>query len=322
MDSNPLVEPEASNAHSQNHPPQPPPPLIIKADELDSTGTDVSTPVPDISTPITPALQAPPFPSAQSPSNQNLTVSPKPVQVRPILRREGSNQPPPAHPIAPSPDQQPPQPGEEGAQLPTDSLSLQQLRRLVTEFPKLEPQAYAYEHTDTRSFAEEVEEWFPYSDDERYLLLRGKDTFGARWRRWATTRGAKWIDADDDMRRRFMDRLEKGMTLEHDAEVVECLAYLALGCWGDTAGLEEDMEEAQWSGISDDGFARSATQIRWMRSGCEGLVGCRAFETAFHVFRELCDSQESVGPLPPLRLDEQANHGTSESTSKRLVQQP
>ncbi|KAL8749025.1 MAG: hypothetical protein Q9199_007942, partial [Rusavskia elegans] len=288
MDNNPLVEPEASKAHSQAHPP---PPLIIKADELDSTGTDVSTPVPEISTPITPALQASPFPSAQSPSNPNLTASAKPVQVRPIFRREGSTQPPPSQAPPSSPDQ-PQQPGEEGAQLPTDSLSLQQLRRLVTEFPKLEPQAYAYEHTDTREFAEEVEEWFPYSDDERYLLLRGKDTFEARWQQWETTGGVKWIDVDDDARRRFVNSIEKGMTLENEVEVVECLAYLALGCWGDTAGLEEDMEGTQWSGISNAEFARSAAQIRWMRRGCESLVACQVFDSAFRVFRGICDSQE------------------------------
>lgn len=301
MDNNPLVEPEASKAHSQAHP-HPPPPLIIKADELDSTGTDVATPVPEISTPITPALQAPPFPSTQSPSNLNLTASPKPVQVRPILRREGSTQPPPSQAPPPSPEQ-PQQPAEEGAQLPTDSLSLQQLRRLVTEFPKLEPQAYAYEHTDTRAFAEEVEEWFPYSDDERYLLLRGKDTFEARWQQWETTGGAKWIDVDDDARRRFVDSIVKGITQKNEVEVIECLAYLALGCWGDTAGLEEDMEDTQWSGVSGGQFARSAAQIRWMRRGCESLVACQVFESAFHVFCEICDSQELVGPLPPLRFD-------------------
>ncbi|KAL8846492.1 MAG: hypothetical protein Q9221_008416 [Calogaya cf. arnoldii] len=287
MDRSPLVEPEASKAHSQAHPPPPPPPpLIIKADELDSTGTDVSTPVPEISTPITPALQAPPFPSAQSPSNPNLTASPKPVQIRPILRREGSTQPPPAQAPPPALDQPQQQQAEEGTQLPTDSLSLQQLRRLVTEFPKLEPQAYAYEHNDTRSFAEEVEEWFPYSEDERYLLLRGKETFEAQWQQREATDGAKWIDVDDNTRSRFLQDMEKGMTKGNEVELIECMSYLALGCWGDTAGLEADSEEPQ------DQFARSAAQIRWMRRGCEVLAACQTFESAFRVFRETCDGQE------------------------------
>lgn len=297
MDDNPLVEPEASKAHSESHPP-PPPPLIIKADELDSTGTDVSTPIPDISIPITPALQVPPFPSGQSPSNQNLTTSPQPVQIRPILRRKGSTRllPPQAPPPALD---QPPQQGEEGAQLPTDSLSLQQLRRLVTEFPKLEPQAYAYEHTDTRSFAEEIEEWFPYSEDERYLLLRGKETFEAQWQQRRITGGGKWIDVDDDTRRQFLHDIANKTAKDNRIEAVECLAYLALGCWGDTAGLEEATEEIQSSGVPPEQTSQSTAQMRWMRKGCELLAACQTFESTFRVFCEICDSQELVGPLPP-----------------------
>ncbi|KAL8992042.1 MAG: hypothetical protein Q9169_007418 [Polycauliona sp. 2 TL-2023] len=291
MDNNPLVEPEASKAHSQAHHPPPPPPLIIKADELDAIGTDVTTPVSDISTPITPALQAPQFPSAQSPSNQNLTTSPKPVQVRPILRREGSTRPPPSE--APPPAlSQPQQQGEDVTQLPTDSLSLQQLRRLVTEFPKLEPQAYAYDHTDTRSFAEEVEEWFPYSEEEKYLLLRGKETFEAQWQKRKITDGAKRNDVNDYTRKQFVHDIKKGMTKGNEVEVVECLAYLALGCWGDTAGLKDETEESEWSGIPAGRFTHSAAQIRSMRRGCEVLAACQSFETVFRVFHETCDSQE------------------------------
>ncbi|KAL8874727.1 MAG: hypothetical protein Q9198_006825, partial [Flavoplaca austrocitrina] len=291
MDGDPLVEPEASKAHSQSQPLPPPPPLIIKADELDSTGTDVSTPIPDISTPITPALQAPPLPSVQSPSNQNLTTSPKPVQVRPILRREGSTRPLPPQAPPPALDQLQQQ-GEEGTQLPTDSLSLQQLRRLVTEFPKLEPQAYAYEHTDTRSFAEEVEEWFPYSEDERYSLLRSKEAFEARWQQRGTTGGAKWIDVDDDTRRQFVHDITNDTAKDNKVEAVECLAYLALGCWGETAGLEYETEAIQWCGISPGQFTRSTDQIRWMRKGCELLAACKTFESTFRVFCETCNSQE------------------------------
>lgn len=298
MDDNPLVEPEASKAHCQSQP-LPPPPLIIKADELDSTGTDVSTPIPDISTPITPALQAPPFPSVQSPSNQNLTTSPKPVQVRPILRREGSTRPLPPQAPPPALDQLQQQ-GEESTQLPTDSLSLQQLRRLVTEFPKLEPQAYAYQHTDTRSFAEEIEEWFPYSEDERYLLLRGKETFEARWQQRGTTGGCKWIDADDYTRTQFVQDIAIDTAKDNKVEAVECLAYLALGCWGETAGLEDETEAIQWSGISPGQFTRSTAQIRWMGKDCEFLAACKTFESTFRVFCETCDSQELVGPLLPL----------------------
>ncbi|KAL8921613.1 MAG: hypothetical protein Q9172_003938 [Xanthocarpia lactea] len=292
MDEDPLVEPEASKARSQASPPPPPPPLVIKADELDSTGTDVSTPVPDFSTPITPALQAPPLHPAQSLVRHDLTASPKPVHARPILRREGSTPAPPSQPPPLTP-QQPQQESEEGAQLPTDSLSLQQLRRLVTEFPKLEPQAYAYQHADTRSFAEEVEEWFPYSEDERHLLLRAKETFETQWKQWDTSHSAKWVDADESSRRLFLRDIVKDCNVqEEEIEVIDCLAYLALGCWGDTAGLVEEPEEDHWIGTPTGQFARPASQIKWMRRGCESLVACGAFQYAFHLLRRTCDSQE------------------------------
>ncbi|KAL8788999.1 MAG: hypothetical protein Q9213_001408 [Squamulea squamosa] len=298
MDNEPCVEPEASRAHSEAQAPPPPPPLIIKADELDSTGAGVSTPVHNLPTPITPALQAPPSRpthsahSAQSSSRLNLTASPRPVQARPILRREVSIPAPPSQP-PPHPPAQPQQHGQEGAQLPADSLSLQQLRRLVTEFPKLEPQAYAYEHADTRSFVEEVEEWFPYSEEERYLLLRARETFEAQWKQHDTVHGAKWIEASAEMRRQFVyNILQDNSAQATEIEVVNCLAYLALGCWRDTAGLEEEMEDNQWRGTPTAQFARSASQIKWMRKGCEILTACGAFQYAFRVLRRTCESQE------------------------------
>ncbi|KAL8696549.1 MAG: hypothetical protein Q9224_002735, partial [Gallowayella concinna] len=283
------AEPEASRAQAQA--PIPPPPLIIKADELDATGTDVSTPVPDVSTPITPALQAPPFYPTQS-SQQTLTASPRPVQARPILRREGSTPAPPSQPPPPTPEQQQQQqqqaPSEEAGQLPTDSLSLQQLRRLVTEFPKLEPQAYAYEHADTRSFVEEVEEWFPYSEDEKYLLLRGKEVFERTWKRWDSRDGAKWIDANEESRRLFVRNVVDDCHLqEKESEAVECLSYLALGCWGDTAGLEEktgidkaetDSKRDHWGRIPPSQSPQTTLQIKWMREGGETLAACGAFQ--------------------------------------------
>ncbi|KAL8798539.1 MAG: hypothetical protein Q9200_007751, partial [Gallowayella weberi] len=203
-------------------------------------------------------------------------------------------------------------PSEESGQFPTDSLSLQQLRRLVTEFPKLEPQAYAYEHADTRSFVEEVEEWFPYSEDEKYLLLRGREVFEKTWKRWHSRDGPRWMDASEESRRLFVRNVvDDTRSQEKEVEAVECLSYLALGCWGDTAGQEEETRKDEAENVSDgdhrDGIpaaqsTRTTLQIKWMREGCEILAACGAFQGAFDVFRRMCDSQESVSPLPQLRL--------------------
>ncbi|KAI4177548.1 MAG: hypothetical protein LQ348_005808 [Seirophora lacunosa] len=289
-------------AASPTQPPKPPPPLIIKADELDSTGTDVSTPVPDASTPITPALQVPPLNPPRSLSPQPISASTRPAPARPILRREASTPAPPSQP-PPQPPQQRQQPSDDDSNA-TDSLSLQQLRHLVTNLPRLEPQAYAYEHADTRSFAEEVEEWFPYSEEERYMLLRGKEAFETQWERWQGGSASKWTQVEDKDRESFLQNVIKAIGSKDDeVDSVECLAYLAMGCWGETAGVDgekseekggDDPETAQWGGIEQGQWTKSAAQIKWIRRGCQLLVECGAAQVLFKVLRKACDGEQEA----------------------------
>ncbi|KAL8708144.1 MAG: hypothetical protein Q9220_006905 [cf. Caloplaca sp. 1 TL-2023] len=307
MDNVPLVEPEASQAPA----PTPPPPLIIKADELDATGTDVSTPIPDVSTPITPALQAPPLQPPQMSSPQSFSTSPRAAPARPILRREGSTSAPPAQPPPPTPQQQQQQAAAGEGQQPTDSLSLLQLRRLVTDFPKLTSQDYTSEKFDTRSFAEEVDEWFAYSDAESYLLLRSKIAFETRWKQKRDVQRTGWIDAKLEIQTQFVqDLVDEGKRGSKQVEVVECLAYLALGDWGDTAGLEDERQSEigskgniprdEWGRIPAGQYTHSRVQIKWMRKGCETLTACGALQLAFDIFRETYNSQEENYDTPEL----------------------
>src|ERR1035441_6708880 len=60
---------------------------------------------------------------------------------RPQLQR---NQPQP-----PPPHQPPPPPAPQQIGNPNDSLSLMQLRRIVTEFPKIDPTSYAFTYADS-----------------------------------------------------------------------------------------------------------------------------------------------------------------------------
>ncbi|KAL8720229.1 MAG: hypothetical protein Q9181_007944 [Wetmoreana brouardii] len=312
MEDNPLVEPEATHAQA----PQPPPPLIIKADELDPTGTDVSTPVPDVSTPITPALQGPPLQPPHLLSGQPLSTSPRAAPIRPILRREGSTPAPPSQPPPPAPQQQ--QQASEVGQQPTDSLSLLQLRRLVTDLPKLESQAYAYEHADARSFAEEVEEWFPYSEEEKYMLLKGREAFETQWERRKGVGAPKWTNSDEMERVQFVKDVIAEVEKQDGAiEGVDSLAYIAMGCWGETAGLEEkgagdptkeSVEEEQWGGTLLSQHSQSTRQIKWIRKACELLASCRAAQCLFDVLRKACDSEQEADQAtdaPPLNEEEQ-----------------
>ncbi|KAL8964362.1 MAG: hypothetical protein Q9183_004504, partial [Haloplaca sp. 2 TL-2023] len=312
MEGEPLVEPEASHAKA----PAPPPPLIIKADELDTTGTDVSTPVPDVSTPITPALEAPQGQPASSLSGQPLSSSPRAVPVRPILRREGSTPAPPLQPPPPAPPQQEQQPSTDSGPQPTDSLSLLQLRQLVTQFPKLEPQAYAYDHADTRSFAEEVDEWYPYSEEEKYMLVRGKEAFEKLWKRKRKGNEVRWTGTTEEERRAFVYDLVKDVERQDGTVVgVESLAYIAMGCWGETAGLREGDDQVGKENVKEtpgapllDEYSQSTVQIKWMSKGCELLAKCRAVQCLFDTLRRTCDSEQE---------SDQATDGASSNEGRR-----
>jgi hypothetical protein len=83
-----------------------------------------------------------------------------------------------------------------------------QLRRIVTEFPKIDPTSYAFTYADTASYEEEVDEWFSYNDAEYLRLHRAKDTFERRWKKFA---GKPWLEADRGQREKFVEREVNGV---------------------------------------------------------------------------------------------------------------
>jgi hypothetical protein len=167
------------------------------------------------------------------------------LAARPGLRREGSI-PAPSQPPPPAPAPPPESNGELGN--PTDSLSLMQLRRLVTEMPRVEPTPYAFVYQDAASLPEELEEWFAYSVEERARILKAQSSFAAEWgayNNWVFTgedEGAlDWMKTTPEKRRDFMKKLLAGLE-EHDLDKrlrqLEALVYLVLGCWHETAGIQ------------------------------------------------------------------------------------
>ncbi|KAI4158008.1 MAG: hypothetical protein LQ342_007832 [Letrouitia transgressa] len=288
MDSpSPFTEPDASI-----------PPRIVEADELDSSGSDISTPI---------AQTASPKPILRSPS--------KPAAVRPILCRDGSAPAPPpagvppAIPSGPNSAQNQGVSGEEG--LPTDSLSLLQLRRLVTDLPKFEPKGYAYVYADTRGFGEEVEEWFGYSEEENYVLLKGREAFEFLWK------GKKsWMEAGDEDKEQFVKSCLAQIGREDSKWIkpLEALGYVALGVWGETAGLEKASSDVdEWQEETKEGYAKSKLQMMWMRNNVGLLCRCGSAETVFTILRRVCESEQDANESFKLSL------GGDEDASAKLV---
>jgi hypothetical protein len=155
---------------------------------------------------------------------------------RPQLHRN-QPQPPPLH--------QPPPPPSSQQGNPTDSLSLMQLRRIVTEFPKIDPTSYAFTYADTATFEEEVDEWFSYNDAEFRRLHRAKDTFERRWKKFA---GKEWAEADLAERGKFLKQESKGLLatdLRRRCKSLQTILHVMLGVWHENAGKVEEAVESK-----------------------------------------------------------------------------
>lgn len=153
--------------------------------------------------------------------------APQPTSVpmgRPQLQR---NQP------APPPPHQPPPPPSPN---PNDSLSLMQLRRIVTEFPKVDPTSYAFTYADTATFEEEVDEWFSYNDAEYKRLQKARDTFERRWRKVSEK---PWLESGDCQK--FVQREVNGLhatDLRRRCKSLQTVLHIVLGVWDETAGIK------------------------------------------------------------------------------------
>ena len=170
-----------------------------------------------------------PAPSQPAPASN-------PPAGRPQLSR---NQPQP-----PPPHQPPPPPAPQQVGNPQDSLSLMQLRRIVTEFPKTDPISYAFTYGDTATFEEEVDEWFSYNEAEFRRLHRAKDTFGRRWKKFS---GKAWLDANHSERQNFAEREINGLLatdLRRRCKSLQTILHIILGVWDETAGIELSNKEA------------------------------------------------------------------------------
>lgn len=280
--------------------------IIVKADEVDEAGADISTISLADSSPadFDERIESRRAQDAQAKGDPKILAnavptSPKRVN-RPILRRDASGTRTPLHPISSAPPRD--EPGN-----PTDSLSLVQLKRLITDLPKLERTAYAYEYEDTRTFPEELEEWFQYTDEERYTLLRAKLTFEAQWEKAQATSiepsepTLDWRDAGTAVRQQFvLHKLRDLASPDISVRVksLECISHIALGVWGETAGCEGEgrASETDDGGIRpiDSEYRKSMIQIEWILDGAELLRGSGAVQSLMDMLGRYCTDGESV----------------------------
>lgn len=187
-----------------------------------------------------------------------------------------------------------------GPNNPEDSLSLMQLRKLVTEMPRIEPTPYAFEYADAQGLPEELEEWFGYGVEETAMLLKAQGSFGEVWGAWGLEGGdVEWVEVEEGKRREFVDKLVERVGSQTDPaerlKGLEALVYLALGVWGETAGLEDptdqnpspDEAKSQKDESTDTEatYSKSAVQIGWTKRNVQMIYDCNGIQAIYGFMR-------------------------------------
>lgn len=210
-----------------------------------------------------------------------------PSTGRPQFQR---NQPQP-----PPPHQPPPPPAPQQIGNPNDSLSLMQLRRIVTEFPRIEPIAYAFTYADTASYEEEIEEWFSYSDAEFTRLRNAQETFERRWKKFETR---SWCSADKGAQEAFIKREITGLQttdLRRRCKSLQTLLHVSLGVWDETASMDNLAPDGSGEpGTDAEGGVKSKTvatktQVDLIRTGVRLITECGGVSQIYELLKRAFD---------------------------------
>lgn len=197
---------------------------------------------------------------------------PRPSPQRSQLPLNPPSQPPPAAPNT----------------QPADSLSLAQLRRIVSEFPRAEAAAYDFEYADTAPHAEEIDEWFSYQFWQFVRLVNAQRAYESQWEHdlAAKEEEVSWDEAAEDVKSTFI-RQALNETKSIDPVVYAAatgrLVYLVLGRWADTAGIP----------TGDTSKLRTLVtpgQLAAMKAGVEAIAELDGIPVVWHALRLALDS--------------------------------
>lgn len=281
--------------------------LIVKADEVDQTGTDIAT----VSDDQLMAEMAKDIASEQRKSDDGASPELPPrnakAQARPDISRDSAVPPPPRQPPPPAPPQQ-------GNDNQTDSLSLVQLKRIVQDMPKAEQPAYAFEYADSQPFPEELDEWFQYNEPDRVMLLATKVSFEQNWKTFVRAQSNEendeisWLDASSEMRKLFIEQMVAGFRnpdLFSRIETLEAVCYALAGVWGLTAGKAVDGYSEEKSAQEKAQTPKSKSlQIKWIEDNVSLFQECSGIPAIFDSMRRIFDPNKQlvrtcwIEPLP------------------------
>lgn len=200
--------------------------------------------------------------------------------TRPQLQR---NQPQP-----PPPHQPPPPPSPQQIGNAADSLSLMQLKRIVTEFPRVEPTVYAFSYCDTASYEEEIDEWFSYNSAEFQRLRRARDSFERRWKKLGNK---SWNEAERSKKKAFVQKEVNGLQatdLKRRCKSLQTILHTTLGVWHESAGDVGNVGKY----VADDTKPRTVAtkaQVEAIKDGILLVTECGGVAAVYEVLRKALD---------------------------------
>ncbi|KAI0909048.1 hypothetical protein F4823DRAFT_563273 [Ustulina deusta] len=205
------------------------------------------------------------------------TALSNPLPMRPAPQRNQLPLNPPSQPPPATPNTQ-----------PADSLSLAQLRRIVSEFPRAEAAAYDFEYADTASHAEEIDEWFSYQFWQFVRLVNAQRAYESQWEHdlAAKEEEVTWDEAAQDIKTAFIRQALNEIRSDDSAVCTAAtgkLVYLALGRWVDTAGLA----------TGDTSKLRTLAtprQLAAIKTGVEAIAGLGGIPVIWQALRNIFES--------------------------------
>ncbi len=250
-------------------------------------------------------------------------VAPPPSATRPILQRNAMQRPN-LDPSYQGGNSGAPMPQAPAPPLPTDSLSLAQLRKIVNEVNRPEQAAYDFVYADMGPNAEEIDEWFMYQFWQWVRLSSAQKAFEWHWNQETADGGSgqgghevAWEDADHETRTRFVQAAIAGVQ-SNDAALrsasIGKLVYLVLGRWGDTAmpntAAPDDEEEQDGDGATrSKGPGKSIAsimQLQAIKAGVECLASLEGLPVVWDALRHAFELQWS-GDAPTQQNSGQGN---------------
>ena len=116
-----------------------------------------------------------------------------------------------------------------------------------------------------------------------------KEAFEKRWKEYNDGVEESWVESKRERKRRLVSRCVEQLEsaeVEKRGEGLECLTYIVLGVWGETAGLKVEKKKEEGEGKEEAWDCDK--QLGTGREGAELIAEVGGVQAVFDVLRGAC----------------------------------